>query len=116
MKNKDVIEDGLDYKKIGRNIKRIRLKREMTQSDLSYLVNVTNNYISLIENGNAKVSLATLFKISKVLDISMGSLFGDDLLTDYRRHKFFETASECELNIIDDIIEFLEGNKSKYKK
>lgn len=72
MKPKDI-----DYTRIGQRIRRLRTERGMTQSQLSELVDCSNNYLSHIETAQTKVSLTMLLRISYALEANL-----DDFLLD----------------------------------
>ena len=61
-------------KKLGQNIRKIRLAKEMTQGDLCHKLDVDRAYMSNIENGNKNPTLATIEKIAKALDVSIKEL------------------------------------------
>lgn len=67
----------IDSKAIGRKIKLYRQRINLTQFQLAEKLDVTPNYVSAIERGVTKVSLARLDEISSILNISVA-----DLLTD----------------------------------
>ncbi len=69
------------YKSIGQKIRKIRKMKEMTLEDLSFETNIDWSFLARIETGKAVPSLATLYKISVSLNISMNQLFSnkDDL-------------------------------------
>ena len=60
---------------MGKRIRELRLQKEMTQSDLGATAGITYGHVSLIENGQANITLETLEKISQVLNVSVASLF-----------------------------------------
>lgn len=61
--------------KIGKNIKVIRVNKEMTQKELADMLGITTTYLSLIENNAKKPSLTLVEKISKTLEIPLAMLF-----------------------------------------
>jgi transcriptional regulator with XRE-family HTH domain len=61
-------------KRLGENLRKIRLKKEMSQGDLAKALNVDRAYISNIENGRMNPTLSTLEKIARVLGISTSDL------------------------------------------
>jgi transcriptional regulator with XRE-family HTH domain len=67
-------------KKLGENIKRIRLRRKMSQGDICRAIGMDRSYMSAIEGGKVNVTLAILEKLAKALDVSV-----DELL----KHKMF---------------------------
>lgn len=62
-------------KKVAFNIKIERMKRNLTQSQLAEMINVHEKYIGKIETGRQNLTLKTLFKIAKALEIEMNCLF-----------------------------------------
>lgn len=61
-------------KKFGDNMKRIRLEKDMSQGDICRALNLDRAYISNVENGKQNLTLSTMEKIAKVLDISVDRL------------------------------------------
>ena len=61
-------------KKLGENLKRLRLKKKLSQGDLSKSLGVDRAYISNIENGRMNPTLSTLEKIANALGISSSEL------------------------------------------
>ena len=62
---------------VGEKIKKLRLEKMMTQSDLSG-DRVTRNMLSLIEKGKAVPSMQTLAYIASRLNVSVGFLLADE--------------------------------------
>ena len=61
-------------KRVGGKVRRLRKQREFTQEELAEIVNVSSNYISYIENGKRRPSLALLRKIAKALKTNLPEL------------------------------------------
>ena len=61
-------------KKLGENLRKLRLKKNMSQGDLATALSVDRAYISNIENGRMNPTLSTLEKISNALGISSSEL------------------------------------------
>ena len=61
-------------KKLGENLRKLRLKKDMSQGDLATVLNVDRAYISNIENGRMNPTLSTLEKIANSLGISSSEL------------------------------------------
>ena len=57
-------------KKLGENLRKLRLKKNMSQGDLATALSVDRAYISNIENGRMNPTLSTLEKIAAALRIS----------------------------------------------
>ncbi len=58
--------------KIGQNILRLRKEKGLTQEQLANKAGISRRYLSDIENGKRKISLAILERIARVLDLSVG--------------------------------------------
>jgi len=61
-------------KKLGKNLKRIRLAKKLSQGDLSKSLGVDRAYISNIENGRMNPTLSTLGNLAGALEISVDQL------------------------------------------
>jgi transcriptional regulator with XRE-family HTH domain len=61
-------------KKLGANIKRILVEKNMTQGDICRKLDVDRAYISNVVSGNKNPTLATITKIAEALDVSVGEL------------------------------------------
>lgn len=56
---------------IGKAIRTVRLRRDMTQQELSSRANITVPYVSLIERSERDMNFLTLKRIAVALDISL---------------------------------------------
>lgn len=70
-------EKNLD-KKIGKNIKRIRNDRKITQKELAESLGIIEQTVSKIERGVFSPSFATLLKICEILDTTPNELLLED--------------------------------------
>ena len=61
-------------KKLGMNIKRIRLSKKMSQGDICRELGIDRSYMSNIESGNKNPTLSTLEKIAQALGVSSSKL------------------------------------------
>jgi transcriptional regulator with XRE-family HTH domain len=59
---------------IGSTLKLLRIASKLTQSSLAKDLDITANYLSLVENGRKEPSLTFLKKFSKKLDAPLGYL------------------------------------------
>ena len=68
------------YKLIGRNVKKYRHIRNITQEKLAELIYVSTSLISSLESSkiNQGISINTLYKISIVLDIPISKFMESD--------------------------------------
>lgn len=65
------------FKKFGENLKRIRIEKGLSQANLARELKVDKSYISNIENGKQNLTLATIFKLAKILEESVTSIVED---------------------------------------
>lgn len=65
--DEDLLKDMIS--KIGKMIKEERLKRNLSQSDLSRIANIARSQVYKIENGEVRIGLMSLIKIMIALDI-----------------------------------------------
>ena len=70
----------LNYKAIGRRICLYRKKINMTQSELSEKLDISESYVSQIECGTTKVALSRLDEISEILGVDIVCLLSDRVL------------------------------------
>lgn len=61
-------------KKLGQNMKRIRLAKQMSQGDICRKLGVDRSYISNVESGKKNPTLSTITKLAKALGVSVGEL------------------------------------------
>ena len=96
----------INYVKIGKKIKKIRLEKELTQEEISL------SHMSNIETAKTKVSLITLAKIPRILECSLDELVFDDKITsNFKLKKILCNVDEFEINIIEVLIKAIEDNK-----
>jgi len=62
---------------VGRNVKRLRALRGMTQERLSELSNYPQQMISELENGKGNPTLSSLADIARALEVSLGDLVAE---------------------------------------
>lgn len=65
-------------KKVGRNIAQHRKSRALNQRDAAEQSEISYRYFQTIESGSANVTLATLFKLSKILNVKVCDLVNHD--------------------------------------
>ena len=69
------MDDNELFKLIAHNIKIERVIKNLTQAQLAELVGVHEKYIGVIEAGKQNMTLKTLSKIARVLNVDIISLF-----------------------------------------
>lgn len=105
--------DKINYAAIGKRIRYIRMERGMTQEKMAEVAGISTNYISRIELGNARFSLAVLIRMSNALDVSTDYILSDVVKRERCR---YQHAIGCE-ELSDTQIEFIEqiiGLAGKY--
>ena len=60
--------------KLGRNLKRIRTEKGMSQGDIVRALGMGRGFVSNIENGKGNPTLATITKLAKALGVSADEL------------------------------------------
>lgn len=97
-----------NYERMGRIIKAVRVEREISQSDLAELVDLSVPYISNIETGKSKASLETIVNIANALNVTVDRLlFGNvqnsgDCSSELR--ELFSDCSTYEKSVIFDTV------------
>ena len=61
-------------KKLGTNIKRIRLHRKMTQGDICRKLDMDRSYMSAIEGGKKNITIAKLEELANALNVAVDEL------------------------------------------
>jgi len=68
----------IDYlKKIGSSIKYYRSLRKVTQTELAKKINISQSYLSRIENGKVDYNICILWEICIILEVKIYDLFPD---------------------------------------
>ncbi len=60
--------------KLGRNLKRIRTEKGISQADIVRTLGVSRSFVSNIENGKTNPTLSTITNLAKALDVSSDEL------------------------------------------
>ncbi|MEI7719665.1 MAG: helix-turn-helix transcriptional regulator [bacterium] len=61
-------------KKLGQNIKQIRLRRKMSQGDICRKLDMDRSYMSAIENGKKNITIQQLERLAQALGVSVDKL------------------------------------------
>lgn len=107
---------------IGDNLKRIRKDKGINQTEFARDLNISQSYLSDLENGRKNISMKTVQQIAKTLNVSVGYLtsgnkmYGD--LSDYEKREQFiklnkELAlknSEKETNLKSNLLELVKSD------
>lgn len=63
-----------ESEKLGKNLKRIRTAKGISQGEISRKLAVDKSFVSNIENGKTNPTLTTIAKIAKAIGVSVGEL------------------------------------------
>lgn len=74
----------MDYSSIGKNIRQCRQDRRLSQEQLAERVNVSANYIGMIERGEKTPSLETFLALANALETSADRLLCEVLKVGYQ--------------------------------
>ena len=70
----DILNMSQISKKLGQNIKRIRVRRKMSQGDICRKLDMDRSYMSAIEGGKKNITIQQLEKLAQALDVSVDKL------------------------------------------
>lgn len=78
----------MDIKKmIGARIKSIRIKKKLTQEQVSEKMGIHTNYLSSIERGMENPTLNTIINLSNSLGVDIGEIFKSLQVEDKKQRK-----------------------------
>lgn len=63
-----------ESEKLGKNLKRIRTTKGISQGDIARSLEVNRGFISNIENGKTNPTLATIARLAKAVRVSVSEL------------------------------------------
>lgn len=63
-----------DAKKLGENLKKMRIKKDISQIELARLLGVDKSFVSNIENGKTNPTLSTITNLAQALGVSTNEL------------------------------------------
>ena len=61
-------------KKLGENLKKIRINKNITQTELAEKLGVDKSFVSNLENGKTNPTLSTITNIAQALEVSANEL------------------------------------------
>lgn len=64
-----------DLQKFGKRLKSLRLDRDLTQLELAEILDMSPNFIGMIERGERNTTVENVFKIARALGIKPSVLF-----------------------------------------
>jgi transcriptional regulator with XRE-family HTH domain len=99
------LQPALAAARVGAALRSYRLRRELSQSDLARLAEVSPSAISQVERGERGLSLETLLALSRRLNITLDELLGGEVTPDYRigrRHGVGHVTAGSVIPLLDD--------------
>lgn len=73
-----------DFASVGRNIRKYRKARKMSQTDLADAAGLTGNYIGMVERNEKRLSLESFIAVANALHVSSELLLCGVLETGYQ--------------------------------
>ncbi len=67
-----------DLQKFGKNLKSLRLERDLTQLELAEILDMSPNFVGMIERGERNTTVENIYKISRALNIKPEDLFKEN--------------------------------------
>lgn len=64
-----------DLQKFGKRLKSLRLDKELTQLELAEILDMSPNFIGMLERGERNTTVENVFKIARALGIKPSNLF-----------------------------------------
>ena len=90
----------MDYITLGRNIKKYRKYRNLTQEQLAETVSISAVFMSQIENANGKPSLETVVNIANALNVSIDVLVGSKIANNEIAQYIAAPLTNEQLNVL----------------
>lgn len=109
---------GLDYKKIGERLRKLRKYMGLTQEQVADILGLGRDAILRIEKGDRKIDLQELINFSKLYNISMDELTAEEHTINSNDIAFargFNELSENDKREIISLIEYKNILKSQNK-
>lgn len=64
-----------DLQKFGKRLKSLRIDRDLTQLELAEILDMSPNFIGMIERGERNTTVENVFNIARALGIKPSNLF-----------------------------------------
>ena len=104
------------YPLLGKSIRRLRRRREITQEELAEAVNIDQKQISYIESGKARARLPTYLRIANVFGVSIDHFLADALLIEPEHLPMILIDGEEEqcflLDVIHAVLRYLDEEET----
>ena len=64
-----------DLQKFGKRLKALRLDHNLTQLELAEILDMSPNFVGMIERGERNTTVENVFKIARALNVKPSNLF-----------------------------------------
>ena len=64
-----------DLQKFGKRLKALRLDHNLTQLELAEILDMSPNFIGMIERGERNTTVENVFKLARALNVTPSNLF-----------------------------------------
>lgn len=98
--------DNMNLITLGKNIQEIRQSLNMTQEKFSENLNITPNFLSKVENGNAGISIDVAIKICNLANCSANILF-KNIVTPSDIPNKYDLLNKRDKSVIEKMIDCL---------
>lgn len=105
----------IDYVSLGREIKKSREKKQITQERLAEKVGLSSTHISNIETAHTKVSLSALVLIANELEESVDDLLSNSLHLSKDSASMKNSFTPEEIKIMNEVMSTLKIAFRRYK-
>ncbi len=68
------MDDKLILENIGKNVRKYRIQRGLSQQQLGDMVGFHPTYVGMIERAERKISILAAIKLAKALDVTLNDL------------------------------------------
>lgn len=69
------MKDNKDIQEFGKRLKDIRKQKKLTQANLAEKIELSNNFVGMVERGRRNTTIEKMFLIIHALDISPAEFF-----------------------------------------
>ena len=102
---------------IGKNVKRIRLLRGLSQETLANDLDKSINFVSLIERGESGLSIQTLIDLCKILEVDTNAIFEGVIVPSSEKAdnyiiKSLNLFNEKDKTMVIDLIDYIISSKN----
>ena len=103
----------IDYKLIGKRIKEERIKKHLTQEQISDILDTSAAFYSRLETGKAQINLKRIMQIAEILDIPAGYFItgakeNDEIYLNQEFKKILRKCSPEKQRLIYQLAELVE--------